>query len=99
MYTGKLRENKLRQLESAISKQEKFIFQYKKENEDAVLASYMLSEMISKSSRPFTEGGFIEDCMLKEADILCPEKKFFEGIISLAANTVFSPVDEFAANT
>ena len=63
-----------------------------------MLASCGLSEMIAKSSRPFTERAFIKDCMVKVADILCPEKKTFEGI-GLAANTVASRVDELAANT
>ena len=63
-----------------------------------MLVSYELSEMIAKSSRPFTEKAFLKDCMLKAADILCPEKIIFEGI-SLAANTVANRVEKLAGNT
>ena len=99
MYTAKLRENKLRQLESIESKPEKFIYQHKKQSEDAVLMSCLLSEMIAKSSRSFIEEAFIKDCILKVANILCPAKKKLLEDISLASNTVASRVDKLAANT
>ena len=58
-----------------MSKREKFICQRKKkESEDFVMVSCVLCEMIAKSLRPFTERGFIKDCMLKAADILRPGK-------------------------
>ena len=54
--------------------------------------------MIAKSSRPFTEGLFIEECLLKTSDILCPnQKKLFEGI-SLSPNAVATKVTELAAD-
>ncbi len=49
--------------------------QAKKDADAAVEVSYVVSEMIAKAGKPFTEGQFIKDCMLKVADILCPEKK------------------------
>ena len=56
------------------------------------------SEMIAKLSRPFTEGLFIKECLIKASDILCPGmKKLFEGI-SLSPNTVASRVTDLAAN-
>ena len=54
--------------------------------------------MIAKSSRPFTEGLFIKECLVKVSDILCPgKKKLFEGI-SLSPNTVASRVTDLVAN-
>ena len=97
MYRPVLRVDELRQLESAVPKHEKLIYQNKKESENAVLASYVLGEMIAKSSRLFTERVFIKNCMLRATYILCSEKKLFEGV-SLAQNTVASRVDELAAN-
>ena len=38
-------------------------------NKNAVRASYALSEMIAKSSRPFTEDLLIKECLLKASDI------------------------------
>ena len=43
-----------------------------------MLVSYELSEMIAKSSSPITERAFINVCMLKAAEILCPEKNVEE---------------------
>ena len=76
MHTGKLREDKLHQLECAVSKQENFTYQHKKESEDAVLTSYALSEMITKSSHPF-----IKEVFIKAADVLCPEKKLLKALV------------------
>ena len=54
--------------------------------------------MIAKSSRPFAEGLFIKECLLRASDILCPnQKKLFEGI-SLSPNTVATRVTELAAD-
>ena len=67
-------------------------------NKDSLRASFVISEMIAKSSRPFTEGLFVKECLVKESDILCPGKtKLFEGI-SLSPNTVASRVADLAAN-
>ena len=54
--------------------------------------------MIAKSSRPFTEGLFVKECLVKASDILYPgETKLFEGL-SLSPNTVASRVADLAAN-
>ena len=67
-------------------------------NKDSVRASFVISEMIAKSSRPFTEGLFVKECLVKASDILCPsEIKLFEGL-SLSPNTVASRVADLAAN-
>ncbi|KAG6922308.1 GTF2I repeat domain containing 2B [Chelydra serpentina] len=54
--------------------------------------------MIAKSSRPFTEGLFVKECLMKASEILCPDrKKVFEGI-SLSANTVACRITDLADN-
>ena len=63
-------------------------------SKNSVTASFVLGEMIAKSSRPFTEGLFIKEYFVKACEILCHEKKkLFEGI-SLSANTVASRITE-----
>src|SRR6218665_3403845 len=87
-YTGKIREDQVMKLKSALCKQRSFFTNVSQSSEDSVKASFAISEMIAKSSRPFTEGLFIKECLLKASDILCPgKKKLFEGI-SLSPNTV-----------
>ncbi|XP_067930741.1 general transcription factor II-I repeat domain-containing protein 2-like [Watersipora subatra] len=98
MYTGKVRQDKVIQLKSALCKQRSFFTKINQSNKDSVRVSFALSEMIAKSSRPFTEGSFIKECLLTASDILCPnQKKLFEGI-SLSANTVASRITDLAAN-
>ena len=70
-----------------------------KTSKNAVRASFALSEKIAQSSRPFTEGTFIKECLLTASDILCPEKKKLFESISLSANTVASRITELASNS
>jgi len=85
---------KVVQLKASLSKQRHFFTNINKSSEDSVKANFVLSEMIAKSSRPFTEGPFIKECFVKACEILCPDKKkVFEGI-SLSANTVASRITE-----
>ncbi|UYV63708.1 hypothetical protein LAZ67_2005380 [Cordylochernes scorpioides] len=68
------------------------------ESEAEVHASYVLSEMIAKHSKPFTEGDFIKECLIKAAEIVCPGSvKTFQAI-SLSRNTVVERVTDMARN-
>jgi hypothetical protein len=67
-----------------------------KENETAVKVSYVLSELIAKHSKPFTEGDFIKTCLIKTAEIICSGNlKAFQNI-SLTRNTVAERITELA---
>lgn len=97
-FTGKIREEKVQQLKAAFAKQRNLFSGINKSSEDSVRASFVISEMIAKSSRPFTEGLFIKECLMKASEILCPDrKKVFEGI-SLSANTVACRITDLADN-
>ena len=97
-YKGKVREEKVKQLKAGFCKQRSFFAHMNQSNKDSVRASFVLSEMTAKSSRPFTEGLFVKECLVKASDILCPGKtKLFEGI-SLSLNTFASRVSDLAAN-
>ena len=74
-YQGKVREEKVKQLKSAFCKQRSFFVNINQSNEDSAKTSFVISEMIAKSSRPFTKGLFIKECLVKASDILCPGKK------------------------
>ena len=97
-FKGKIREEKVKQLKAGFCKQRSFFANMNLSNKDSVRASFVISEMIAKSSRPFTEELFVKECLVKVSDILCPGKtKLFEGI-SLSPNTVASRVADLAAN-
>ncbi|KAM4026817.1 general transcription factor II-I repeat domain-containing protein 2-like [Anomaloglossus baeobatrachus] len=96
--SGKLRDEKVQQLKASLKKQRNLFSSINKASESSLKASFVLSNMIAKYSRPFTEGQFIKDCFVKASEILCPDKtKLFEGI-SLSANTVASRITESASN-
>ena len=97
-YKGKVRKEKLKDMKSSLCKQRSMLANINLSNKKAVRASFALGEMIANSSRLFTEGLFIKDCLLKASDILCPnQKKLFEGI-SLSPNKVATRDTELAAN-
>ncbi|XP_066239740.1 general transcription factor II-I repeat domain-containing protein 2-like [Saccopteryx leptura] len=94
--TGTIRKEKVRHLKASFANQRNFFKRVNTASEDSVKVSFVVSEMIAKASRPFTEGQFVKECMIKACEIICPEKKMlFEGI-SLSANTVASRITESA---
>lgn len=71
-YTGMIRNEKLKELKSRLKDQQLMFTRPKQENESAVQASYVLSELIAKHSKPFVEGEFIKECLVKAAEIVSP---------------------------
>lgn len=56
-YEGKVNEDKVMQMKSALSKQRRFsLTNISQCNEDLGRSSFAVSEMIAKSSRPFYRG-------------------------------------------
>ncbi|XP_008178225.1 general transcription factor II-I repeat domain-containing protein 2B-like [Acyrthosiphon pisum] len=97
-YEGLLREEKLKEFISGYKKQQIMFTKIPQENEAAVKVSYVLSELIAKHSKPFTEGDFIKTCLIKTAEIICPGNlKAFQNI-SLTRNTVAERITELACN-
>ena len=74
------------------------IIKFSQESDVAVLASYVLSELKVKNSKPFTEGDFMKQCLIRAADIICPGNvKAFETIY-LSRNKVADKVNDLANN-
>ncbi|UYV81485.1 hypothetical protein LAZ67_20001335 [Cordylochernes scorpioides] len=63
---------KVKRVQVGNEKQQFMFTKVSQESEAAVHASYVLSEMIDKHSKPFTEGDFIKECLIKAAEIVCP---------------------------
>jgi hypothetical protein len=97
-FTGNLRTDKLRNLKSCLEKQQNIFHQVNRINEDAVKASFVVSNMIACHSKPFTEGSFIKDCVIKMAEIVCPDKIQTFKNISLSRNTVAERISDIAIN-
>ena len=61
-------------------------------------ASYEVSKLIAEKMKPFCDGEFIKECMLKVVDVVCLEKKNLFSGLSLSARTVTRGVEELSAN-
>jgi len=97
-FEGKLRHDKLCQLKSSLSQQRHVFNKLHKSSEDVAKASYVVSQMIAKTSHPFTEGQFVKDCLVNVAQILCPEKVKIFSEISFSANTVARQITEMSTS-
>jgi hypothetical protein len=72
-----LRENKLKNLKCDLQRQQNILTVVTKTNEAAVQTSFIISQIIAKKSKPFTDGDYVKECIMEAAEILCPEKKQF----------------------
>ncbi len=97
--TRKTREKKrATQLQRELTSQQSLFHKAKKDADAAIEASYVVGEMIAKAGKPFTEGQFMTDCMLKVAKIRCPENKNMFNNLSLSANTVAERITELSSD-
>ncbi|KAK1331664.1 hypothetical protein QTO34_009636 [Cnephaeus nilssonii] len=78
-YEGLMRQEKLKELELGLNKQQFMVTKVSQESEAALIA---------KHSKPFTEGGFIKECLIKAAEIVSPGNGKSFQTISLSRNTV-----------
>ncbi len=65
---------KLKQLYAASAFQQGFFTQAWQSNENITKARHEVA-MLMENGKPFTEGEFVKECMMKMVDNICPEKK------------------------
>ncbi len=97
-YQGDERKNRVTNLKKCLLRQQDLFKKASKENEAAVDASYVVSEMIARAGKPFKEGEFFKKCMLLAASKVYPEKKGQFSNISLSANTVAERISDLSEN-
>lgn len=85
---------KLKQLEDVLTAQLRFFTRARESNENATKASYEVATLIAKHYKPFTEGEFIKDCVMKMVEKICPEKKQEIANVCLARNTVVRRIED-----
>lgn len=96
MVIGGERRDLLKKLKDQLSKQQSVFARGSSQVGNAVKASYAISELIVKHSKPFSDGDYIKKCVETAAEIMCPEKKSVFSSISLSRNTVTSRIEEMA---
>lgn len=96
--TGNERGEKLKQLDDVLTAQQSFFTRAHESNENATKASYEVATLIAKHCKPFTEGEFIKDCMMKMVEKICPEKKQEFANVCLARNTVVWRIEDVSSD-
>ncbi|XP_055011762.1 general transcription factor II-I repeat domain-containing protein 2B-like [Boleophthalmus pectinirostris] len=97
-YTGQLRTKKLNELASSLQKQQAVFSKCRDTHEGAVKASYIIAWEIAKASKPFSEGAFVKTCMLKAAELVCPDKRQALANISLSRPTMTERIEELSGD-
>ncbi len=97
-YTGAERTQKVKQMAASLQAQQQFFFRANKIQENATTASYEVAKLIAQHGKPFSDGGFIKQCLIKVTEIMCPEKVQDFNNVSLSRNTVVRRIEDLSAN-
>ncbi len=97
-YTGAERDQKVKQLSAALLAQQQHLFRANKAQENSTLASNEVAHLMARHGKLFTEGELIKECLVKVANIICPEKMQDFKNISLSRNTVARRIEDLSAN-
>ena len=89
--TGQSRKDKIRKLTTSLEKQ-------RKQSDNAVKASFIISSKLAKSSKPFTEGEFVKECLLEITDVIYPEKKKEFEKMSVSKRQIVRRLDMMAGD-
>lgn len=65
---GQLRENKIEVLKKNLESQQRIFKKCANEKLASVRASYHVAKLVADGGRPFTDGEFVKNCMLKVAE-------------------------------
>ncbi|XP_073714947.1 general transcription factor II-I repeat domain-containing protein 2-like [Misgurnus anguillicaudatus] len=87
-FQGQRRREKVNELLAGLKKQQSVFTHSRDISDAAVKASYLIANEIAVASKPFSEGEFVKKCMMKAAEIVCPEKRQAFANINLTRNTV-----------
>ncbi|KAE9526173.1 hypothetical protein AGLY_013804 [Aphis glycines] len=74
-YQGFFRKQKILELKTCLSSQQLSIKKVTSESLTVTKASYVVSSLIAKKSKPFIDGEFIKECLESVAVVMCPDKK------------------------
>lgn len=95
--TGSDRAEKVK-LRAALASQQQFFTRACESKESITKASYEVAMLIAKHCKPFTEGTFIKDCVMKMVENVCPEKKQEFMNVCLPRNTVARRVEDISSD-
>ena len=74
-YSGDERIRKVQSLKNSFRLQGNMFTKGSHKATGIVHASYIISELIAKKLKEFSDGEFVKECLVAAAEVLCPEKK------------------------
>ena len=95
---GTQRKEKLKKLISNLEKQQSIFKKQNVETEKNTKASYVVSSLIAKKMKPFTDGEFVKECLMNVVEVVCPENRTLFENISLSACTVTRRIEDMATD-
>ena len=92
-YVGENRKLKIKNLKSGLEQQTNFFKKKQEKSKSVTKAALVVSSLIAKRMKPFTDAKFIKECTLPIVNEVCPEKKVLLDSIPLSARTVTRKVE------
>ena len=92
-YVGESRKLKIKNLKSGFEQQTTFFKSKQEESESVTKAALVVSSLIAKRRKPFTDAEFIKESKLAIVNEVCPEKTVLFDSIPLSARTVTRKVE------
>ena len=81
---GEKRTQKIEKLQKEFVAQQLMFKKSNQESQASTHANYVVAYEIAKREKPFLEGEFVKDCMLKVVQIVCPNKQVAFQTVSLS---------------
>ena len=99
-FTEKARRDKMAELRKGLNIHESNFVRAKNDSEAAVTASqaYLVSELIARNSRSFSEEAVVKECMLRVAETVAPDKRAAFANVTLSRNVVVQKFVDLATD-
>lgn len=95
-FEGQLRSDEIKKLKARMKIQQSTFTRRRDIAEGSVMASYLISYELVRASKPYSDGDVVKTCMLKAAEVVCPEKRQAFANISLSRNTVANRIADLS---
>ena len=92
------RKNEFKKLKASLASQQNIFHRANNISENATFATYEVAHLIAKHGKPFSDGEFVKECLIKAVGRLIPEKMDDINNVSLSRQTITRPTAELSAD-
>ena len=92
------REDLAEKLRNSLGVQQSVFKKPIEENENAITASYVVAEKVTRLSRSFTDGEYARECIQDVAKLMVPKQAHLFEKISLSRTTIAGRIEEIGEN-